>query len=57
MFKKLVGNQTVMIIAAVVVAFAVYSYSQGFNVSLSGMSGENEAAQASRQVYGVFPGT
>ena len=49
MFKKLVGNQTVMIIAAVVVAFAVYSYSQGFNVSLSGMSGENEAAQASRQ--------
>ena len=49
MFKKLASNQTVMIIAAVVVAFAVYSYSQGFNVSLSGMSGANEAAEAAGQ--------
>ena len=52
MFKKLVSNQAVMILAAVVVAFAVYSYSQGFNVSLSGMTGENEAAQASSQEDG-----
>jgi len=47
--KKLASNQTVMILAAAVVVFAIYSYSQGFNVSLSGMTGENEAAQASKQ--------
>ena len=49
MLKKLASNQTVMIMAAVVVAFAVYSYSQGFNVSLSGMTGDDGAAQASKQ--------
>lgn len=49
MFKKLASNRTVMIIAAVVVAFAVYSYSQGFNVSLSGMTGDDGAGQASKQ--------
>ena len=46
MLKKLASNQTVMILAAVVVVVALYSYSNGFNISLSGMSGANEAAKS-----------
>ena len=46
MLKKLMNSRYLMILAVVVVGVALYSYSQGFNVSLSGMSGANEAAQA-----------
>jgi len=46
MLKKLANNQIVMVLAAVVAIGAVYYYSQGFNLALSGMSGVNEAGQA-----------
>ena len=46
MLKKLANNQTVMVLAAAVAVAAIYYYSQGFSGSLSGMSGQNEAAKA-----------
>ncbi len=46
MLKKLMNSRYLMILAVAVVAVALYSYSQGFNVSLSGMSGANAAAEA-----------
>ena len=46
MLKKLMNSRYLMILAVVVVCVALYSYSQGFNISLSGMSGANAAAQA-----------
>jgi len=46
MLKKLANNQIVMVLAAAVAIYAVYHYSQGFNLSLSGMTDSNEAAQA-----------
>jgi len=49
MLKKLANNQIVMVLAAVVAIGAVYYYSQGFNLSLSGFDGANAAAQASDQ--------
>jgi len=44
--KKLASTQTFVVLAAVVAVTAVYYYSQGFSISLSGLSGQNEAAQA-----------
>ena len=45
--KKLASNQTFVVLAAVVAVAAVYYYSQGFNVSLSGFDGnDSEAKQA-----------
>ena len=46
MLKKLAKNDIVMILAAVVAVGAVYLYSKGFTLSLSGLSNANEAAQA-----------
>ena len=46
MLKKLMNSRYLMILAVVVVGVALYSYSQGFNMSLSGMTGQNEAAAA-----------
>lgn len=52
MFKKLMNSRYLMILAVVVVGVALYYYSQGFNVSLSGMSGANAAAQAADSEQG-----
>lgn len=52
MFKKLMNSRYLMILAIVVVGVALYYYSQGFNVSLSGMSGANEAAHAADSEQG-----
>ena len=46
MLKKLANNQMVMVLAAVVAIGAVYYYSQGFNLSLSGYANVNEAGKA-----------
>jgi len=48
--KKLASNQTFVVLAAIVAVAAVYYYSQGFNTSLSSMSGADEAAKAVDQV-------
>ena len=48
--KKLASNQTFVVLAAIVAVAAVYYYSQGFNTSLSSMSGAGEAAKAVDQV-------
>ena len=37
MLKKLANNQIVMVLAAVVAIGALYAYSKGFNISLSGL--------------------
>ena len=50
MLKKLAKNEIVMILAAVVAVGAVYLYSKGFNLSLSGLSNANQAAQAADTV-------
>ena len=47
--KKLVSNQTFVVLAAIVAVAAVYYYS-GFNTSVSSMAGGNAAAQAVDQV-------
>ena len=44
--KKLASDRTFVVLAAIVAVAAVYYYSQGFNISLSGLSAQNEAAQA-----------
>ena len=44
--KKLASNQTFVVLAAIVAVAAVYYYSQGFNTSVSSMTGENQAAGA-----------
>ena len=46
MIKKLANNQIVMVLAAVVAIAAIYSYSQGFNLSLSGFADVNDASKA-----------
>jgi len=54
--KKLASNQTFVVLAAIVAVAAVYYYSQGFNVSLSGLGNQNEAAQAGDSVQGSNAG-
>ena len=49
MLKKLANNQMVMVLAAVVAIGAVYYYSQGFNLSLSGYANVNEAGKAANK--------
>lgn len=50
MLKKLANNQIVMVLAAVVAIGALYAYSKGFNISLSGMTDETPAANATDQI-------
>ncbi len=54
--KKLASNQTFVVLAAIVAVAAVYYYSQGFNISLSGLSAQNEAAQAADSVQDTSAG-
>ena len=44
MLKKLLNNQTLMILAAIVVVAALYFYSKGFSMSMSGMENAGEAS-------------
>lgn len=46
MLKKLLNNRTLMILAAIVVVCALYTYSNGFSMPMSGMENSNEAAEA-----------
>ena len=50
MLKKLLNNQTLMILAAIVVVCALYFYSKGFDMSMSGMENSGSAAQAADNV-------
>ena len=50
MLKKLLNNQTLMILAAIVVVCALYFYSKGFSMSLSGMENTGHAAEAGDNV-------
>ena len=53
--KKLASNQKFVVLATLVALFAVYSYSQGFNMSISGFDGSNAAAQATDSSPGSGP--
>ena len=44
--RNLTKNKGALILGAVVLVYAVYSYMQKYNISISGMSGQNEAAAA-----------
>ena len=44
MLKKLLNNQTLMILAAIVVVAALYFYSKGFSMPMSGMENAGEAS-------------
>ena len=46
MLKKLLNNQTLMVLAAIVVVCDLYFYSKGFSLSMSGMENSGEAAAA-----------
>ena len=50
MIKKLLNNQTLMVLAAIVVVAALYFYSQGFSMQLSGMENTGEANKAADNV-------
>ena len=50
MLKKLLNNQTLMILAAIVVVAALYFYSKGFSMSMSGMENAGEASGAADNV-------
>lgn len=50
MIKKLLNNQTLMVLAAIVVVAALYFYSQGFSMQLSGMENSGEATKAANNV-------
>ena len=50
MIKKLLNNQTLMVLAAIVVVAALYFYSQGFSMQLSGMENSGEATKAADNV-------
>ena len=50
MMKKLLNNQTLMVLAAIVVVAALYFYSQGFSMQLSGMENTGEARKAADNV-------
>ena len=50
MLKKLLNNQTLMILAAIVVVCALYFYSKGFSMSMSGMENSGSASQAADNV-------
>jgi len=50
MLKKLLNNQTLMILAAIVVVCALYFYSKGFDMSMSGMENSGHATAAADNV-------
>ena len=50
MLKKLLNNQTLMILAAIVVVCALYFYSKGFTMPISGMENSNGASDAADNV-------
>ena len=50
MMKKLLNNQTLMVLAAIVVVAALYFYSQGFSMHLNGMENSGEAKKAADNV-------
>jgi len=53
MLKKLLNNQTLMILAAIVVVCALYFYSKGFSMSMSGMENSGEASGATDSQGGM----
>ena len=48
--KKLLNNQTLMVLAGIVVVCALYFYSKGFSLPLSGMENAGESAKAAENV-------
>jgi len=50
MLKKLLNNQTLMILAAIVVVSALYFYSKGFTMPISGMENSHGASGAADNV-------
>ena len=50
MLKKLLNNQTLMILAAIVVVAALYFYSKGFSMPMSGMENAGKASGAADNV-------
>ena len=53
MLKKLLNNQTLMILAAIVVVCALYFYSKGFSMSMSGMKNTSHASGATDSQRGM----
>ena len=53
MLKKLLNNQTLMILAAIVVVCALYFYSKGFSMSMSGMENTSQASGATDSQGGM----
>ena len=48
--KKLLNNQTLMVLAGIVVVCALYFYSKGFSLPMSGMENAGESAKAAENV-------
>jgi hypothetical protein len=53
MLKKLLNNQTLMILAAIVVVCALYFYSKGFSLPIGGMENSGEATSATDDSQGM----
>ena len=51
--KKLLNNQTLMVLAAIVVVCALYFYSKGFSLPIGGMENSSEAASATDASQGM----